>query len=359
MAGAKDRGDSDDPLDATASGKTVGARPSVRGLGRAPGAPIDGTARDPRIDARFGRYRILGVLGRGGMGSVYEAEDSVIGRRVAIKFLPQELLEAPSALKRFVGEAQAAGRLNHPHVVAIYDTMLEGDSPFIVMELLRQGSAASFIGSHGPLHWAEATRIVADCASALEAAHQAGLVHRDVKPDNILCSSSGAAKLVDFGLAKEVQHESGTTQPGMQLGTPDFMSPEQVRVGTIDARSDVYSLGATYFALVVGEPPFTTGGTTQIMYAHVHEPLPDPRKRAAMSDGCFDILRRAMAKEPADRYPTAAAMRADLEQLLVDAPQTEARFLVAESSVTWSGEPSPTPAARRRLQAGVAPDLRA
>jgi urea transport system substrate-binding protein len=342
MVGGKDRGDrgdSDDPPDATASGQTIGARPSVRGLGRAPGSSSEDSARDPRIGARFGRYRIVSVLGRGGMGSVYEAEDSVIGRRVAVKFLPQELLEAPSALKRFVGEAQAAGRLNHPHVVAIYDTMLEGDSPFIVMELLRRGSAASFIAKLGPLHWAEATRIVADCASALEAAHQAGLVHRDVKPDNILCSSSGAAKLVDFGLAK-VQHDSGTTQPGMQLGTPDFMSPEQVRVGTIDARSDVYSLGATYYALLVGEPPFTTGGATQIMYAHVHEPLPDPRKRVAMPDGCFAILQRAMAKEPADRYPTAAAMRADLEQLLVDAPvpAIEPQFLVAESSVTWTGE---------------------
>ncbi len=356
MSGAKDRGDSDDPPGAGASGKTIGARPSVLTPGRIPSdgtseAERDRSADDARIDAKFGRYRILRVLGRGGMGSVYEAEDSVIGRRVAIKFLPLELLKAPSALKRFVGEAQAAGRLNHPHVVAIYDTMLEGDSPFIVMELLRQGSAASFIAQHGALHWAEATRIVADCASALEAAHQAGLVHRDVKPDNILCSSSGAAKLVDFGLAKEVLHDSGTTQPGMQLGTPDFMSPEQVRVGTIDARSDVYSLGATYYALLAGEPPFTLGGATQIMYAHVHEQLPDPRKKAAMPDGCVDILKRATAKEPADRYPSAAAMRADLEQLLADAPAADTdiewRFLSADSSVTWAGENLATATPRR------------
>ena len=180
----------------------VGAQARRARRGPRPQAGRDGD--DPRIGATFGRYRSSACSAAAAWASVYEAEDTVIGRRVAVKFLPDELLKAPAALKRFVGEAQAAGRLNHPHVVAIYDTVLEGDTPFIVMELLRQGSAASFIGKLGPLHWAEATRIVADCASALEAAHQAGLVHRDVKPDNILCSRSGTAKLVDFGLAKEV-----------------------------------------------------------------------------------------------------------------------------------------------------------
>ncbi len=349
MTAPKDRGPESDP---GASGKTIGERPSARtpdargdarGDTRGEAGKTDDdavAAADPRINATFGRYRIIRMLGRGGMGSVYEAEDAVIGRRVAIKFLPQEILKSPAALKRFVGEAQAAGRLNHPHVVAIYDTVIEGETPFIVMELLRQGSAASFIGKLGPLHWAEATRIVSDCAGALEAAHQAGLIHRDVKPDNILCSRSGTAKLVDFGLAKELLGDSGTTQPGMLLGTPDFMSPEQVRLGTIDARSDVYSLGTTYYALLAGEPPFSKGGPTQIMYAHVHEALPDPRKKAAMPDECVAILERATAKEPGDRYPTAAAMRADLEQLLTDAPAIEPRFLVPDTSGTWGGEVS-------------------
>jgi urea transport system substrate-binding protein len=324
------------------SGKTIGQKASARTPDdRAGTAKTDAPTDDPRINATFGRYKIIRVLGRGGMGSVYEAEDSLIGRRVAVKFLPADLVKAPAVLKRFVGEAQAAGRLDHPHVVAVFDTVLEGDSPFIVMELLRQGSAGSFIGKLGPLHWAEATRIVADCASALESAHQAGLVHRDVKPDNVLCSRSGSVKLVDFGLAKEVFNDSGTTQPGMMLGTPDFMSPEQVRLGTIDARSDVYSLGITYYALLAGEPPFVTGGPTQIMYAHVHQPLPDPRRKAAMPDECVAILERATAKEPADRYPSAAAMRADLEQLLASAPEIEPRFLVPDTSVTWSGEGTP------------------
>jgi urea transport system substrate-binding protein len=355
-------GDPPDPEEP--SHKTLGARPSARSPGvRSPqpeSAPeaasppsSDSSERDPRVGTSFGKYRILRVLGRGGMGAVYEAEDSVIGRRVAIKFLPEDLLKAPAALKRFQGEAQAAGRLNHPHVVAIYDTVFDGTAPFIVMELLRPGSAASFIGKLGALHWAEATRIVADCANALEAAHQARLVHRDVKPDNILCSRNGDAKLVDFGLAKEVFHDSGTTQPGMQLGTPDFMSPEQVKLGTVDARSDIYSLGATYYALLAGEPPFSTGGSTQIMYAHVHDPLPDPRKKAAMPDACVDILRRATAKDPAERYQSAFDMLADLEHLLLDAPEIEPRFLVAESSsVTWGGEGSPGSATPPRSKPG-------
>jgi urea transport system substrate-binding protein len=354
MAEPKDRGGTGDPSDGDASDKTLGERPAARASEIRPAKPEKkgGDDRDkphasddPRINAKFGggRYRIIRVLGRGGMGSVYEAEDAVIGRRVAIKFLPVELLKTPAALKRFVGEAQAAGRLNHPHVVAIYDTVTEGDAPFIVMELLRQGSAAGYIGKLGALHWAEATRIAADCASALEAAHAAGLVHRDVKPDNILCSMGGVAKLVDFGLAKELVHDSGTTQPGMQLGTPDFMSPEQVKSGTVDARSDLYSLGATYYALLAGEPPFSTGGSTQIMYAHVHEALPDPRKKAAMPDRCVEILQKATAKDPAARYQSAAAMRIDLEQLLIEAPEIEPRFLVIDSSVTWAGEGSPSP----------------
>jgi urea transport system substrate-binding protein len=349
MAEPKDRGGSGDNAEADAPDKTLGERPAARaseirtakrGDDRDKPSPSD----DPRINATFaGRYRIIRPLGRGGMGTVYEAEDSVIGRRVAIKFLPAELLKTPAALKRFVGEAQAAGRLNHPHVVAIYDTVIEGEAPLIVMELLRQGSAASYIGKLGAMHWAEATRIAADCASALEAAHAAGLVHRDVKPDNILCSKTGVAKLVDFGLAKEVVHDSGTTQPGMQLGTPDFMSPEQVKSGTVDARSDLYSLGATYYALLAGEPPFSTGGSTQIMYAHVHEALPDPRKKAAMPDRCVEILQKATAKDPAARYQTAAAMRIDLEQLLIEAPEIEPRFLVIDSAITWAGEGSPSP----------------
>jgi urea transport system substrate-binding protein len=355
MGEPEDQGGADDPR-AGASGKTIGERPSARAHDRATLGRLDTMGDDPRINTTIGRYRIIRVLGKGGMGAVYEAEDSLIGRRVAIKFLPQAMLKAPVALKRFLGEAQAAGRLNHPHVVAIFDTVIEGEAPFIVMELLKRDSASSLLASSGALGWVEATRIAADCASALEAAHQAGLVHRDVKPDNILCSRSGIAKLVDFGLAKESFDDSGITQPGMLLGTPDFMSPEQVRLGTTDARSDVYSLGATYYALLVGEPPFVAGGPTQIMYAHVHQPLPDARKKAAMPDGCVAILERATAKEPGERYPSAEAMRVELEQLLVDAPLVAPRFLVPESSsgsgdggrasLTRSGKPTSNQAAR-------------
>ena len=286
--------------------------------------------QDARIGQRFGKYRVESVIGKGGMGLVYEGEDTVLNRRVAIKFLPESLTLNPRAIERFVTEAQVAGRLNHPNIIAIYDIGQENEHFYIVMELLNPASASNFVKEKGPLHYGEACKIASDCCSALHAAHQAGLVHRDIKPDNILCSPMGTTKLVDFGLVKDVHFDEGSlTQTGVVAGTPLYMSPEQASDGEIDRRSDIYSLGATFYTLLTGKPPFSGEAAPQIMFKHVTAPTPDPRSVVPdIPESVVQILRRAMEKSPSDRYQTAEEMRQALEEVLLTVPRKSFAFLV-------------------------------
>ena len=294
---------------------------------------------DPRVGAMFGKYQVQSVIGKGGMGLVYEGEDTILGRRVAIKFLPDSLIENPKAVERFITEAQVAGRLNHPNVVAIYDIGQEGDHYFIVMELLNPQSAANYLKERGAMHWYEATRIIADCCAALQAAHQVGLVHRDLKPDNILCSPTGSTKLVDFGLVKDLGLDGhALTQTGVVAGTPLYMSPEQASDGKVDHRSDLYSLGGTYYALLTGRPPFLGEAAPQIMFKHVTAPTPDPRDLVKdIPEACVQVVMRAMSKKPEDRYQTADEMRKALEQALEQAAPEQRKtlkFLVAQDAAS-------------------------
>jgi urea transport system substrate-binding protein len=284
---------------------------------------------DPRIGQTFGKYRVESVIGKGGMGLVYEGEDIILGRSVAIKFLPDTLTENPKAIERFITEAQVAGRLNHPNIIAIYDIGQEGDHYYMVMELLNPTSAASYVKERGPLHWTEATKVGADCCAALYAAHQVGLVHRDIKPDNILCSPTGNTKLVDFGLVKDLAFAAALTQTGVVAGTPLYMSPEQASDSPIDHRSDIYSLGATYFALLTGRPPYTGEAAPQIMFKHCTAPTPDPRDIVPeIPEAVVQVLTRAMSKAPEERYQTADEMRQALESILHEAPRRAYSFLV-------------------------------
>ncbi len=284
---------------------------------------------DPRLGQTFGKYQVEAVIGKGGMGLVYEGEDVILGRRVAIKFLPDSLTENPKAIERFITEAQVAGRLNHPNIIAIYDIGQEGDNYYMVMELLNPISAANYLKDRGPLHWTEATRVTADCCAALQAAHQVGLVHRDIKPDNILCSPTGNTKLVDFGLVKDLAYQAALTQTGVVAGTPLYMSPEQASDSPIDRRSDIYSLGATYFALLTGRPPYTGEAAPQIMFKHCTQATPDPRDIVPdIPEACVDVLMRAMGKSPEDRYQTADEMRLALEAALPDPARRIFNFLV-------------------------------
>lgn len=286
---------------------------------------------DPRIGQQFGKYQVNAVIGKGGMGMVYEGEDTILNRRVAIKFLPETLTQNPKAVERFITEAQVAGRLNHPNVIAIYDIGQESGHYYIVMELLNPLSAAGYVKERGPMQWSEAAKVIADCCAALHAAHQVGLIHRDIKPDNILCSPTGSTKLVDFGLVKDTQfNASALTQTGVVAGTPLYMSPEQASDGELDHRSDIYSLGATFFTLLTSKPPYTGDAAPQIMFKHVTAPTPNPRDLVPeIPESIAQVLMKAMSKSPADRYQTAEEMRLALETILTEAAQRKSfSFLV-------------------------------
>ncbi|QDT41639.1 Serine/threonine-protein kinase PknB [Gimesia alba] len=268
------------------------------------------------IGRQLGKYQITGLLGQGGMGVVYQAHDSTIERDVAIKLLPAELASDKKMLDRFLAEAKAAGRLTHPHVVSIHEISQEGDVYFIVMELMTGGSADDHLESIGPYSPLEATRIIADACEGLMVAHASGLVHRDIKPGNLLQSKHGTIKVADFGLAKRViQQSQQLTQDGQLIGTPYFMSPEQCESKTVDNRSDIYSLGATYYTLLTGDHPYEDAGSiVQIMYAHCHADVLDPRDvDSKIPDKCAVIIQKAMAKKPEDRYQSAEEMLTDLK----------------------------------------------
>jgi WD40 repeat protein len=279
----------------------------------APGSP----AESPEINT-LGKYRMQRKLGQGGMGVVYQAEDTLLDRQVAVKVLPAAQSAAAAALSRFRREASAVARLNHPNVVPIYEIDQEQGTWYIVMELLEGGSAQDRLKAGGPFAWQEATRIAAGACRGLAAAHAAGLIHRDLKPSNILLARDGTAKLGDFGLV----YSTAATLPqltsaGQILGTPSFMSPEQGRGESFDERSDVYSLGATYYALLTGVPPFSADNPVGIVFAHCASPIPNPCERnPEVPVGCAGIIRRALAKRPVDRYQTAAELLAALEGLI-------------------------------------------
>jgi serine/threonine protein kinase len=256
------------------------------------------------------------------MGVVYQAFDPLIEREVAIKVLSPEVARTPSALQRFLGEARSIGRLNHPHVVSIYEINEANGIYYIVMELLNGGSVEDLAARTGLLPWQDACRITADAARGLAAAHAAGLVHRDVKPANLMLTASGTVKVVDFGLSKlqDADHSlsDAITRAGQLLGTPHFMSPEQFDGVAVDASTDTYGLGATLFRLLTGRFPFQDSGSImQLMKAHLLQPVPNASGLVAeIPAECDRMIATAMSKLPADRYRSCNDFASDLESLL-------------------------------------------
>ena len=297
---------------------------------------------DPRIGTTLGRYLITGVLGEGGMGRVYEGYEPLIGRHAAIKLLGAGAEgDENETLEKFVLEARAAAKLEHPNVVGVYEVDREQGVTYIAMQLVRGGSAADLIEDGRPVPWRRATRIIADAARGLAAAHSGGIIHRDIKPANILLTEDGQGKLADFGLARPIGPGKTITPGGLVLGTPAFMSPEQCRGLAMDGRSDLYSLAATWYALLAGAPPFAGSQSTElIMLAHCNEEIPDPRKVVPdLPDAVVGVLMRGMAKEASERPQDAHSMLADLEALL-ELPRSEV------SAVRTL--PAPPPSAERR-----------
>ncbi len=266
----------------------------------------------------LGKYRLTRRIGHGGMGVVYEAEDTVLRRRVAIKVLTGLASAAPEVQDRFHREARAAARLNHANVVVIHDVGRQDGVDYLVMELIPGGNAQEWIDKNGAYPWAEATRLLCGLCRGVASAHAAGLIHRDIKPGNVMLAPDGQPKLADFGLAKASDSSVTTlTGGGRILGTPHYMSPEQCRAERVDERTDIYSLGATYFALLTGHSPYPAEVPVQVMFAHCSNPVPDPRvDRPGIPEPCSDLLKKAMAKYANERYPSVTAMLADLQAIL-------------------------------------------
>ncbi|MBC7816492.1 MAG: protein kinase [Planctomycetaceae bacterium] len=289
-------------------------------------------------EKRLGKYVLKSRLGQGGMGIVYLATDTRLKRDVALKVLPKEMASDEAAVKRFLREARVAARLNHPNVVAVYDVDQQRGYCYLVMELVN-GCTASELLAQGPLSWAEATRLITEACRGLAAAHEAGLVHRDIKPSNIMRTNDGLVKLADFGLAKAADDSNNAknplTQSGTILGTPHYMSPEQCRGEPVDPRSDLYSLGATYFALLTGQTPFSDPNPLQVMFAHCSKPTPDPcLLRGDLPAECSAIVMKALAKSRSDRFGSAKEMLAALSELLASAPTPE----LASASASSNGQ---------------------
>ncbi|MGH9297060.1 MAG: Stk1 family PASTA domain-containing Ser/Thr kinase, partial [Acidimicrobiales bacterium] len=268
-----------------------------------------------------GRYELIRQIARGGTAQVYLARDLLLDRPVALKVLFPELSSDRSFVDRFRREAQAAANLSHPNIVPIFDWGESDRTYFIVMEHVDGEPLSAIVRSQAPLPAARSAGIAADIAKALSYAHRHGVVHRDVKPGNVLITRDGQVKVADFGIARAVGADDNVTQTGLVMGTATYFSPEQAQGLGVDGRSDVYSLGVVLYEMVTGRPPFTADTPVAIAYKHVSEmPVPprelEPRVPAALEA----IILRAMAKQPSDRYPTAEDLHADLQRYAQGSP---------------------------------------
>jgi hypothetical protein len=260
-----------------------------------------------------GRYEVGQLLGVGGMARVHEAYDRVLDRRVAVKVLPEDAVD-PVARERFLREARSSARFTHPNAVAVYDAGRDGETLYLVMELVPGPTLARRLAEHGAVPAAEATSIASAVLAALDAAHAAGIVHRDVKPGNILLGPSGA-KLADFGIAKRLDDlRADLTGHGQFVGTPKYLAPEQLAGLPATPATDLYAVGVVLYEMLTGTAPFDGG--TPMATALAHREAPVPRVRAAngtVSVSLADTVERALAKDPQDRFVSAAAMRAALD----------------------------------------------
>jgi eukaryotic-like serine/threonine-protein kinase len=260
-----------------------------------------------------GRYELHEVLGRGGMGVVYRATDRVLARTVAVKLLPAALAEErPEHVTRFEREARAAASLNHPGIVAIYDTGAEEATRFIVMECVEGSSLAALLRERAPLDAGRAAGIAREIADALAAAHATGLVHRDVKPANVMLTADGTVKVLDFGLAKALD-ATALTREAEVLGSAAYMAPEQALGEPVDERSDIYSLGCLLYAMLTGRPPFTGDAAAAILHQQINsEPRPPSETNPKVPVWLDALVMAMLAKAPADRPQRVAQVRAQL-----------------------------------------------
>ncbi|MEW6169860.1 MAG: serine/threonine-protein kinase, partial [Pseudomonadota bacterium] len=259
----------------------------------------------------LGNYKILRQLGSGGMADVYEAEDQMLGRRVALKVLPPEFGRNPQLVARFEKEVRAAASLNHAGIVTVFEVGRAEGVHYYSMRLLTGGDLRGRIEQG--LSEIEALSILREITDAFVHAHASGFVHRDVKPENILFDEQGRAVLTDFGIAKAMSSESKMTATGVSIGTPRYISPEQARGRPVDARADLYSLGAILYEMLTGKPPYDAEDSLAVIFKHVTEPIPRLPENLAQYQPLVDTL---MAKEPAQRPSSATELIAMLDPFL-------------------------------------------
>ncbi|HET7075646.1 MAG TPA: Stk1 family PASTA domain-containing Ser/Thr kinase, partial [Mycobacterium sp.] len=308
------------------------------------------------------RYELGDILGFGGMSEVHLARDVRLHRDVAVKVLRADLARDPSFYLRFRREAQNAAALNHPSIVAVYDTgeadTPTGPLPYIVMEYVDGVTLRDIVHNDGPLPARRAIEIIADACQALNFSHQNGIIHRDVKPANIMISTTNAVKVMDFGIARAIADSGNSvTQTAAVIGTAQYLSPEQARGEPVDARSDVYSLGCVLYEILTGEPPFTGDSPVAVAYQHVREdPVPPSKRHEGISPDLDAVVLKALAKNPENRYQTAAEMRADLVRVHNgEPPEAPKVFTDAERSSLLSsasgghGGPRTDPLPRQRF----------
>jgi serine/threonine protein kinase len=291
-----------------------------------------------------GRYRLESKLGSGGMSTVYLALDEVLDRPVAVKLLHREISEEADQLERFRREARAAARLSHPNLVGVIDAGEDDGRPYIVFEYIEGRTLKRRIQEEGGLPVDEAVAYAIEIGRGLTAAHARKLVHRDVKPQNVLIDPAGRAKVTDFGIARSLE-QKGMTATGRVLGTTDYVSPEQAMGEDVDERSDVYSLGVVLYEMLTGDVPFQAETQVGVAMKHVNEPMPDVQaKRPEVSAAVASVVDRATTKDQRDRYGSVAQMVRDLEQTL----EVEAARRGGTSGEATSVLDS-VPSARRRL----------
>jgi serine/threonine-protein kinase len=266
------------------------------------------------------RYELEELVGSGGMSSVYRAHDSLLERHVALKVMHEQLLSEDDHVERFRREARLAAQLSHPNIVTVIDRGEQEGRQFIVFEYVEGENLKALIERDAPLPEREAIELALQVADGLAFAHAHGLVHRDVKPQNVLLTEDGRAKVTDFGIARSIDVHRGLTQTGTVMGTSDYISPEQARGGHVDACTDIYSLGAVLFELLTGEVPFHGDNFVAVAMRHINEPPPSVRqRRPELSPRIDAAIRCAMAKDADDRFPSMEEFAAELRACLAGA----------------------------------------
>jgi serine/threonine protein kinase len=318
----------------------LGCEPQAEGFLEAPALEVtaealaEGRARS-MLGRVLGHYEIVGFLGAGGMGEVYRARDSRIGRDVAVKVMPPGIAEHPERLRRFEQEARATGALNHPNILAIYDVGVQDGAPYVVYELL-EGETLRDRLLKGSLSRRKALEYTRQIATGLAVAHDKGITHRDLKPENLFLTRDGRVKILDFGLAKLTMPEAFTgeetaamnpaphREPGGVLGTPGYMAPEQLRGGIVDHRADLFNLGAILYEMLTGRRPFRGRSTSEILSAVLNDdPIEMPETGGKLDPGLARLLRRCLEKNPNERIQSALDLAFDLEAFLL--PNEKAR----------------------------------